>query len=69
MESLIWVETRLAGRMLEFRQVASVERSAIGIESKKLDLALRDVQAETVRTQISVLDTALVANWFNVGGR
>jgi hypothetical protein len=65
MEFVIWFETRLAGRMLELRQVASVERSASGIEPEELGLTLQDgktvlkqVQAKIVQTQVSILDTA-----------
>jgi hypothetical protein len=65
MEFVIWVETRLAGRMLELQQVASVERSASGIEPEELGLTLQDgktvlkqVQAKIVQTQVSMLDTA-----------
>lgn len=65
MEFVIWVETRLAGRMLDLRQVASVERSASGIEPEELGLTLQDgktvlrqVQAKIVQTQVSILDTA-----------
>ncbi len=68
MEFVIWVETRLAGRMLELRQVASAERSASGIEPEELGLTLQDgktvlkqVQAKIVQTQVSILDTAFKA--------
>jgi hypothetical protein len=61
MEFVIWVETRLAGRTLELRQVASVERSASGIEPEELGLTLQDgktvleqVQAKIVQTQVRV---------------
>jgi hypothetical protein len=42
MEFVIWVETRLAGKTLEVRQVASLERSASGIEPEELGLTLQD---------------------------
>jgi len=65
MEFVIWVETRLAGRTIELRQVASVERAASGIEPAELGLTLQDgktvlkqVQAKIVQTQVSILDTA-----------
>jgi hypothetical protein len=65
MEFVIWVETRLAGKTLQVCRVASVERSASGIEPEELGLTLQDgktvlkqVQAKMVKTQISILDTA-----------
>ena len=65
MEFVIWVETRLAGKTLALCPVASVERSASGIEPEELSLTLQDgktvlqqVQAKMVRSQISILDTA-----------
>jgi hypothetical protein len=42
MEFVIWVETRLAGKTLELFPVASVERSASGIEPEELGLTLQD---------------------------
>jgi hypothetical protein len=44
MEFVIWVETRLAGKTLELCPVASVERSASGIEPEELGLTLQDGQ-------------------------
>jgi hypothetical protein len=65
MEFVIWAETRLAGKTLELCPVASVERSASGIEPEELGLTLQDgktvlkqIQAKMVHSQISILDTA-----------
>jgi len=61
MEFVIWVETRLAGKALELCPVASVERSASGIEPEELGLTLQDgktvlkqIQAKMVHSQISI---------------
>jgi hypothetical protein len=63
MEFVIWVETRLAGKTPEVCQVASLERSASGIEPEELGLTLQDgktilkqVQAKMVNSQIGILD-------------
>jgi hypothetical protein len=63
MEFLIWVETRLAGRILERELVAQVERPTIAPEEVGLSLeegktVLRRVQARMVQTQADVLGAA-----------
>jgi hypothetical protein len=62
MEFRIWVETRLAGRILERHNVATVERTASNIAPEKIGLSLeegksllRQVQARIVQTQIDVV--------------
>jgi hypothetical protein len=42
MEFIVWVETRLAGKRLEIREVAKVERRATGIGPEELGLTLAD---------------------------
>jgi hypothetical protein len=65
MEFRIWVETRLAGRVLERELVSSVERpaSAIGAEEIGLTLdegkaILRKTQGRIVQTQVDALSAA-----------
>jgi hypothetical protein len=65
MEFLIWVETRLDGRILERELVSSVERPASGIGLEEIGLkleegkaVLRKVQARIVQTQVDVLSAA-----------
>lgn len=63
MEFRIWVETRLASRMLERKLVAQVERPTITPEEIGLSLeegkaVLREVQARMIQTQADVLASA-----------
>jgi hypothetical protein len=62
-EFRIWVETRLAGRILERELVAQVERPTIKPEEIGLSLeegktVLRQVQARMIQTQADVLAAA-----------
>jgi hypothetical protein len=63
MEFRIWVETRLAGRIIERRLVAQVERPTIAPEEIGLSLeegktVLHQVQARIIQTQADVLGAA-----------
>ena len=63
MEFRIWVETRLAGRILERELVAQVERPTITPEEIGLSLeegktVLRQVQARMIQTQADVVAAA-----------
>jgi hypothetical protein len=65
MEFRIWVETRLAGRALERRLVAQVNREATGIGPEDVDLTLeegktvlRQVQAGVIQIQAEALEVA-----------
>ena len=62
MEFRIWVETRLAGRVLERELVAKVERAATGIGPEEIGLSLeegktvlRQVQARIIQMQVEAL--------------
>jgi hypothetical protein len=48
MEFRIWVETRLAGRVLERRLVAQVEREATGIGPEQVGLSLEEGKTATM---------------------
>src|SRR5687768_3949931 len=65
MEFQIWVETRLAGRILGRQLVAQVEREATGIGAEEIGLTLdegktvlRQVQAGVVQGQVEALQVA-----------
>lgn len=65
MEFVVWVETRLAGRTLEVRRVASVSRQAAGIGAEDVGLTLaegkdviRAVQERVVNVQTELLEAA-----------
>ena len=65
MEFVVWVETRLAGRRLEIREVAKVERKAAYIGPEELGLTLADgktvirqVQERIVQMQIEAISAA-----------
>ena len=65
MEFRIWVEARLAGRVLERQLVAQVEREASGIGPEEIGLTLeegktvlRQVQARMIQTQVEAVEAA-----------
>ena len=65
MEFRIWVETRLAGGILERELVAQLERPPAGIGPEEIGLSLeegktvlRKVQARIVQTQVDALGAA-----------
>lgn len=65
MEFRIWVETRLAGRVLERELVAKLERGAVGVGPEEVGLSLaegkavlRQVQARMIRMQVDALEAA-----------
>jgi hypothetical protein len=65
MEFRIWVEARLAGRVLERQLVAQVEREASGIGPEEIGLTLEEgktvlsqVQAGVIHRQVEVLQAA-----------
>jgi hypothetical protein len=65
MEFRIWVEARLAGRVLERQLVAQVEREASGIGPEEIGLTLeegktvlRQVQVGVIHRQVEVLQAA-----------
>src|ERR1039457_5650212 len=65
MEFRIWVEARLAGRVLERQLVARVEREASGIGPEEIGLTLeegktvlRQVQARMIQTQVEAVEAA-----------
>jgi hypothetical protein len=65
MEFRIWVEVRLAGRVLDRRVVAQVEREATGIGPEEIGLTLEEgktvlsqVQAGVVHQQVEALQAA-----------
>ena len=63
MEFRIWVETRLAGRIIDRQVVAQVERLTIGPEEIGMSLAegktlLHQVQARIIQAQADVLGAA-----------
>ena len=65
MEFRIWIETRLAGRIIERHLVAQVERPMIAPEEIGLSLEegktiLHQVQARVIQTQADVL---VAAHW------
>jgi hypothetical protein len=68
MEFVVWVETRLAGRTSEVREVAKIERDASGISPQELGFTLADgktvlkqVQERMVQTQVEVISAAVRA--------
>lgn len=65
MEFRIWVETRMAGRILEREHVATVERTAFPIVAEEIGLSLeegksvlRQIQFRMVQTQIDAVGAA-----------
>ncbi len=68
MEFIVWVETRLAGKRLEIREVAKMDRVATGTGPEELGLTLADgktvlklVQQRIVQNQIEVISAAAKA--------
>jgi hypothetical protein len=68
MEFVVWVETRLAGKRLELREVVTIQREAVEIGPEELGLTLADgktvlkqVQERIVQTQIEVISAAAKA--------
>lgn len=68
MEFIVWVETRIGGKRLEFQAVAKVERNATGIAPEELGLTLADgkivlrqVQERIVQIQIEAISAAATA--------
>src|SRR6516165_8037406 len=65
MEFRIWVEVRLAGRVLNRQLVAQVEREATGIGAEEIGLTLEEgktllsqVQAGVIHRQVEALQAA-----------
>ena len=65
MEFRIWVEVRLAGRVLDRKLVAQVEREATGIGPEEIGLTLEEgktvlsqVQAGVIHRQVEALQAA-----------
>ncbi len=65
MEFRIWVETRLAGRMLERELVVKVKREALEVGPEEIGLSLdegkavlRQVQTRIIRMQVDALEAA-----------
>ena len=61
MEFVIWVETRVAGRTADIKQVASVERPGgikapeeIGLSLADGKVVIRDIQRRIVEMQLSI---------------
>jgi hypothetical protein len=68
MEFIMWIETRIAGKTLEVREVAKVERETTGIGPEELGLTLADgkavqkqVQERMVQIQIEAISAAAKA--------
>src|SRR5262249_41160126 len=53
MEFRIWVEVRLAGRVLDRKVVAQVERAATGIVPEEIGLTLRKVKRCSARCRLA----------------